>query len=67
MTVIVDETPVIHATMSNATYQGSGGYTPQKGVDYFTDQDIAMLVAQIGTADAIANQEILNMFNNLDL
>lgn len=62
-----ENVPVVHATMSNATYQGSGGYTPVKGVDYFTDEDIASIKASIGTVDTISNQDIQNMFNNLDL
>lgn len=60
--------PEVIATMSNATYRGSGGYTPVKGVDYFTEEEIAEFkaAAQIDV-DPISNQAILNMFNNLDL
>lgn len=60
--------PEVIATMSNATYRGSGGYTPVKGVDYFTEEEIAEFKADVGVAiDPISNQAILNMFNNLDL
>jgi hypothetical protein len=58
--------PEVIATMSNATYRGSGGYTPVKGVDYFTEEEIAELKSEI-SVDPISNQAILNMFNNLDL
>lgn len=58
--------PEVIATMSNATYRGSGGYTPIKGVDYFTEEEIAELRSEI-SVDPISNQAILNMFNNLDL
>lgn len=58
--------PEVIATMSNATYRGSGGYTPVKGVDYFTEEEIAELRSEI-SVDPISNQAILNMFNNLDL
>lgn len=58
--------PEVIATMSNATYRGSGGYTPVKGVDYFTEEEIAEFRSEINV-DPISNQAILNMFNNLDL
>ena len=41
---IVSTTPTITANMSNATYQGAPGHTPERGVDYWTDEDKAQII-----------------------
>ena len=38
------EDNVIIASMSNATYQGAPGHTPQRGVDYWTDEDKEQII-----------------------
>lgn len=38
------EDNVIVASMSNATYQGAPGHTPERGVDYWTDEDKAQII-----------------------
>lgn len=66
--IIIEETPVIQASMSNATYRGAAGTTPVKGVDYFTESDIEELKAEIGGGASfteISNMDILHLFNNL--
>lgn len=38
------EDNVIVASMSNATYQGVPGHTPERGVDYWTDEDKEQII-----------------------
>lgn len=60
-------TPVVVASMSNATYAGSNGRTPVKGVDYFTDQDIEDIKSQLDiNITSISNQEINALLSSLD-
>lgn len=63
----LNNVPVVTATMSNATYAGTSGKTPVKGVDYFTDADIEELKSEIGAqVAAISNQEIYALLDSLD-
>lgn len=67
--IIIEETPIIQASMSNATYRGAAGATPIKGVDYLTESDIEELKAEIGSdisISEISNTDILKIFNNLN-
>lgn len=63
-------TPVVVASMSNATYAGSNGKTPVKGVDYFTEADIQSMLEQLDVeiigVSAISNQEINALLSSLD-
>lgn len=63
----LNNVPVVTATMSNATYAGTSGKTPVKGVDYFTEADIEEIKSEIGIqVAAISNQEINALIGNLD-
>lgn len=59
------DTPIVIASMSNATYQGSSGHTPVKGVDYLTPEEIQEIASEISVIP-ISNQEILNLFEGDD-
>ena len=54
MTAVPEETPVINVSMSNATYQGPPGYTPIKGIDYFTEDEKNEIIeaAKVGASSA---------------
>lgn len=49
----------------NLTEQGEQGYTPQKGIDYMTEEDIDVIIKQIeyeAGIDAATEEEIRRLF-----
>lgn len=56
------EVPTIHASLSNPTYTGAPGYTPVKGVDYYTEAEKADLLDELGEQ---ANQIIIDAIQDM--